>query len=395
MRSVAADPAHPLRTTALGQMVFFFNTPGDLRLKIAALGDPDPAVRKTAATILFWDEPVAAEAALATAAADSVEDVAVEAIRTLQYYPSVCVIRCLHGLLDHPSERIRDHARDSFADIRYECLHHLRDGAPRVSARVRRWLDPVWGVLSYTPDELNPPPSESRTWPAAREAHPPALADLLRLLADPDTSPKVLSDVLWASAWEAFPVADRCRVRPVLLHHPDPLVRERAAVPFLAWADTGALLALAGDPDLGVQQSAMYRLGLLPPDARIATLAWDHLNRSDVFGTYASETLGTFVAHAGRDEAVPQLFSLAADPSRPENLRRAAVTDLVAFDAPAKVGRLIGQLTEPPAATWALHIAILEAVADLGLVADDVSDLKAVDNLFVQGAVARVTDQGS
>ncbi len=395
VRAVAADPAHPLRTTALGRMTFFFDAPADLRRKVAALADPDPAVRATAAAILFWDEPVAAEGALVAAAADPVEKVAVEAVRTLQYYPTVRVIRRLHGLLDHPAERLRHDARDSLADIRHECLYRLRDGDPRVAARVRRWLDPVWGLLAYTPEELDPPEGPYTPSPAAPKPQPPVLSDLLRMLADPDASPKVLGEVLWASAWDGFPAADRRRVRPVLLHHPDPLVRERGAVPLLVWADADALLALVEDPDFGVRKSAMYRLGLLPADGRIATVAWNHLNRPRVFGVHASEALGTFVAHAGRDEAVSKLFAIAADPARPEYLRRAAVDDLVGHGAAAEVGRLTGLLAEPPAVTWALHLAVLEACADLDLPAGNVSHLDAVDNLFVQAAAARVTGRRS
>ena len=36
------------------------------------------------------------------------------------------------------------------------------------------------------------------------------------------------------------------------------------------WADAEGLLALVDDSDFGVRKSAMYRLGLLPPSARIA-----------------------------------------------------------------------------------------------------------------------------
>lgn len=181
----------------------------------------------------------------------------------------------------------------------------------------------------------------------------------------------------------------------MLLHHPDPLVRERAGVPFQTWADVGALLALVEDPDFGVRKSAMYRLGLLPPNVHIAAVAWNHLNRPGVFGVHATETLGTFVAHAGRDEAVSKLFAIAADPARPENLRRAAVVDLVGHGATAEVGRLIGLLAEAPAVTWALHIAVLEACADLALPAGTVAHLEEVDNLFVQAAVAKATDRRS
>jgi hypothetical protein len=47
-------------------------------------------------------------------------------------------------------------------------------------------------------------------------------------------------------------------------------------------------------------------------------------------------------------------------------------------------------LAEPPAVTWALQIAILDAIADLGLPAPDVRHLADVDNLNVRAAVGRV-----
>src|SRR5947209_19818959 len=56
--AVASDPGHPFHDEALGQMTFHFDRPEQVDLKIAALAHPDPRVRETAATILFWDEPV-------------------------------------------------------------------------------------------------------------------------------------------------------------------------------------------------------------------------------------------------------------------------------------------------------------------------------------------------
>jgi hypothetical protein len=159
-------------------------------------------------------------------------------------------------------------------------------------------------------------------------------------------------------------------------------------VPLQEWGDAAELLSLLGDADFGVRKSAMYRLGLLPPDRRIAVVAWDHLNRSDVFGVHATETLGTFVAHADPAEAIPRLASVAADRTRPENLRAAAVRDLNLLDAADAVRGLCPLLAEPPAVTWALQIAVLDAVADLGI-AVCVGPLADVDRLDVQVALAR------
>ena len=75
-------------------------------------------------------------------------------------------------------------------------------------------------------------------------------------------------------------------MRPVLLHHPDPLVRERGTVPLQAWADAESLLELVDDSDFGVRKSAMYRLGLLSKNAGIAAVAWEHFLRLRVFGVH-------------------------------------------------------------------------------------------------------------
>jgi hypothetical protein len=265
----------------------------------------------------------------------------------------------------------------------------VRDRDPRAADRVRRWLDPVWGLLAFTAEELSPPPRDPYTPPVTQKPRPPTLPEMLGLLADPDTSPKVLEENLWATGWDQYPAADRPRLRPVLLNHDDPLVRERATVPLQEWADADGLLALAGDPDFGVRKSAFYRLGLLPADRRIAAVAWDHLNRPGVFGVHARETLGTFVAHADPAVAIPWLVAIALDRDRSEGLRAAAVRDLNRLDAADAIQGLCHLLADPPAVTWALQIAVLDAAADLGLPSPDVGLLAGVDSLHVQVAVGR------
>jgi len=47
-------------------------------------------------------------------------------------------------------------------------------------------------------------------------------------------------------------------------------------------------------------------------------------------------------------------------------------------------------LLEPPVVTWALHITLLESIAELGLPVPDIGRLRGMDNLHVQEAVARL-----
>jgi len=94
---VAGDDAHPLQMLALLALTWGFDEPQFQAVKIRALGHPAAEVRRAAAAVLMWDEPVAAERALLTAAADTSSEVAIAAIDTLQYYPSRRVLRAAPG----------------------------------------------------------------------------------------------------------------------------------------------------------------------------------------------------------------------------------------------------------------------------------------------------------
>jgi hypothetical protein len=166
------------------------------------------------------------------------------------------------------------------------------------------------------------------------------------------------------------------------------LVREQAAWAFAAWQDTDGLLDLLQDADFCIRKSAMYNLGQLPPTPSIANLAWEHLHQHDTLGTHATETLATFVRHAEPADAIRQLSWVAGGHGRCEELRVAAVHHLIGLGAAEEVGQLAGLLREPPEVTWALHIALLEGVAQRALRTPDIGHLREVDNLHVQATVA-------
>ncbi len=386
----AADPAHEHQAQAIDRMVFFFEEPGHQQIKIRALSHPDPRVRAAAAGVLFWDEPVAAELPLIAASRDPVPEVATEAANTLQYYPSLRVIRRLHELSRHADETVRQQAQVSFGEIRFELRNRLRDRDRQVARHVLQWLRPVWDLLAFAGRDLRPDKGDSSPGRRERPGKAMPVADLLALLAEPEASPRTLSERLWSNPWRAYRIRERRQLRPVLLSHPEALVREPAARAFAAWQDAGALLELVRDPDSGVRKSAMYNLGQLPPTPSIAGPAWEHLHRHDTLGTHATETLATFVRHASPEEAVRRLGWIAADHGRREGLRDAAVYALTRLGAAEEVGQLVGLLHEPPAVTWALHLALLDAIVKLGLPAPDLEHLREVDNLHVQAAVARV-----
>jgi len=386
---VAADPTHPLQAEALGRMDFWFDLPEHEGVKIAALSHPDPKVRTAAAYVLLWDEPTAAELPLIEATRDSVPEVAAEAANTLEYYPSVRVVRRLHEMLGHADAKVKEEAEDSFQSIRNELLIRICGRDRGVADRVRSWLRPVWDILAFGDEELLP--DEDDDSPTRREERREAVPvpDLLALLADPDASPRLLERRLQENDWGLYQEGQRRLIRAVLLGHGDQLVREQAAWAFAAWRDAAGLLALLKDADFCVRKSAMYNLGRLPPTPGIAGLAWEHLHRHDTLGTHATETLDTFVRHADAGDAARRLGWMAGDHGRREGLRVAAVHHLARLGAAEQVGQLAGQLLEPPEITWALHLALLGAVGQLGLPTRDIGHLRDVDNLHVQAAVAR------
>jgi hypothetical protein len=119
--------------------------------------------------------------------------------------------------------------------------------------------------------------------------------------------------------WEGYDEAGRRLLRPVLRSHSDQFVRDQAAQAFAAWQDADALVALLGDSDFVVRKSAMYFLSTLPPTCGVGEMAWAHLSRPDAVGTHGTETLGTFVKHAGPAVAVARLAALVADRGRRKN----------------------------------------------------------------------------
>jgi HEAT repeat protein len=155
-----------------------------------------------------------------------------------------------------------------------------------------------------------------------------------------------------------------------------------------AWQDVPGLADLLRDPEFLVRKSAMYALGELPPKPGIAKMAWDYLHRPDVLGVHASETLATLVRHADPAAAERWLSWIAGDHGRGEGLRVTALEKLAGLGAAEQVTQLTGLLRQPPEVTWALHIALLEAVANLDLPVPDIRTLREVDHLCIQEAIA-------
>jgi HEAT repeat protein len=391
VQQVAADASDELQVEALSCMDYCFERPDQEAIKIAALSHANPKVRAAAAGALLFDEPVAAERPLITAAADPDPEVSVQALSTLKYYPSRRTIRCVHRLLDHSLESIRKQAAESWSEIRNECLITLTARPARIAQRVRIWLQPVWEMLAFTPDELAPDKREPYCPPPEPPKEFVAFGDLLELLGNPDASPKVLQERLWSNAWEAYNASQRSEIRSLLLTQQDPLIRELAATCFEQWQDVDGLQTLVRDSNFLVRKAAMYHLGQIPPAAGVADLAWEHLKRGAAMGVHATEALRTFCHHAPRSDAIPRLATLAADRNELECIRTSAVWHLCEFGATDAIRQLTPSLREPPQCTWSFHIALIDTAGSLHVPTPDLGDLGTVDNLFVQEALAQLS----
>lgn len=383
---IASNPQHPWQAEALNCMDWGFDLAQYESIKINGLSHAHADVRSAAASVLLFDEPVAAEAALIAAANDPAPDVAAEAANTLQYYPTLQVIRCLYALQQHVDVRVRHEACESYEDIRSE-LRNCLAGNDRVAGRIRHWLRPIWELLAFTEAELQPDTSNS-DWPHARDHRLLPLPDLAAMLSNTEVSPQAIEDRLWWNDWSRYSEENRRQLRPWLLFHGDPLMRRHATRAFGAWQDMDALFHLVNDDDFCVRRSAMFHLSELPPTPAIANLAWEVLQRADTLGTHASETLQTFVRHAAHDAAIRQLVSIASNPRWREELRGSAVCELTKLRAADQIQDLMPLLQEPPEITWYLHLALLQAVSKLELPPRNVRHLLHVDHLHVQQAIA-------
>ncbi|WAS92004.1 hypothetical protein [Nannocystis punicea] len=383
--AIAAAPDHPLHLEAIQTMAWDFEPPRFQALKIAALAHADPEVREAAAEVLIWDEPVAAEEPLLRAIHDPDDAVAVAAAKTLEYYPSRRVLLGLAEMRAAGGERGKA-ADDAICGLGAPFSHtlHKAEGARREA--LMAWMKPVWDILALTeedllPDSYRPPAS------ATPVRQPLDARRLMRDLADVDGAWDEKVRRLRASPSLVGP-ADRARLVPFLVEHPDPLVRSSCGHLLAAWGEQEALIRLTGDARFTVVKSAMYSLGKTMPSAAAARCAREHLDRPWVTSTHAYETLATYVAHAPASEAVPFLTERAAEDSR-ESVCHHAVDALIELHATRELAGLLPLLEAPPRVTWAVHLALLKACRKLGLDASRFLErLREVDDLYVQDALS-------
>ncbi|MDI1443000.1 hypothetical protein [Polyangium sp. 6x1] len=391
VESMARDPGHPLHRDAIRAMMWAFQEPRFQALKIAALSHPDPSVRETAADVLLWDEPVAAEEPLLAALDDAEERVAVAAADTLQYYPTRRTLARLAELSSREG-KLGDQAKYSLDALRSQFASALQSAEGAEREALLAWMRPVWSILAFDDDEIRyePPESFVRTNPV----HDVVTAgELLISLSDPSGLWAQKKRRLQRADPAAFSPSDIERLVPFLTKHPDPEVRCGGARLFGAWHRHDALIALLADLRFFVSKSSMYYLGKTTPSPHVAACALRHLLDPGVTSTHAYETLDTYVAHAPAEEAIPRLVAFAMDER--EAIRKDAIDNLTKLDAARELETLLSLLEAPPLVTWSVHIALLEACRKLDLTPRGLDALRRMDNLDLQQAIARIEPHSS
>ncbi|MEZ4340770.1 MAG: hypothetical protein R3B82_29460, partial [Sandaracinaceae bacterium] len=390
VEAVLDDPTHPHYLTALETLEAGFSSPATTERLIAALADPRPVARRTAASTLLWDEPVAAECALVAAAADGDTDVAAAAFDTLAYYPTLDVIRAASTAAQHhPDPKVREAATGCLGSIGLWVITEAC--VPLLEPHVRRWAEPVWEVLGITDEELRErregsrkrfdpfPRDPSLSWLASAAAFTERFDDL-------DHEWRDLEDELIRADWTAVPASERAALREALVEWPDAVVRYRATRAFAAWRDRDGLLALLDDPSRWIRQGAMYSLRELGPDEALAEVAWSRLPHTA--GTHRVETLETAIALSEPGSWFERVGAIVADESREESERFHAIHELGKAGARDAIEASLDLLRRPPVLTWSIHQALAEWATKMDLSLPDLSHLRDVDHLHAQVVVA-------
>lgn len=384
---VAADDDHPWQATALRSMSFGFGEAEFIPVLIRALNHRDREIRRVAADVLLWEEPIAAAEGLLEAARDRSPQLAATALDTLRYYPTRRVLRAVAELCDSEDAEVRAAAIRGFDDLReqFESMLPVKD--PKEAGLLQDWARPI-------ADLLRPQSEPARTYTPSRPFSPPKRSTgavlseraLRAILENPDQDWYAMETTLRRIDWLAFDSAARVRLSAELLSHPDPLIREICCAALADWSDGSALLTLTGDISSTVRKSAIYALILLRPQPEIAARAWEYL--ATATGTTGYEALRTYVAHAPQGESIDRLIDLARTDRR-EIIRHYAIEGLADLQAAKAIEELAPLLHEPPGVTWAVHIALLNGLTRLGIARTPPSYLATVDDLHLARAVAQ------
>jgi hypothetical protein len=396
-----------LREQAVSSLFSSFEEPHWQQRAISCLHDEDAAVRASAATVLLWNEPNAAEEPLIRAVDDLDDDVACEAINSLRYFASLRVMESLFSVMQLSSSLRRAvKARESLTDV----LEMVRENANHSGL----WFDSVRAFVErYESTELRvidaletvPTQAGGKLEPqfvrAAAELHrlqsatdePIDVDAMLSELADPDGFWAIKHARLHRGDPHSVVPTKRTELINVLISHPDIEVRSSSARYLAAYGDAEFLLKLLDDPQVSVRKSAIYYLHDVEPSAEVAERVIARVRSGELASTQAHEAMRTWGRHrfvTAPAAIVGELLAFTHDLR--ESVRCDAVEQLISHNAEQARERFLVLLAEPPIMTWAVHTSILSGYEHVGLTKDKVAEACAkwfdVDNLWIQVALA-------
>lgn len=391
VRSVAMAKDDPLHWVAIDQLAWGF--PDCQELKIEALAHSDPKVRTAGAESLLWDQPLAAEIPLRKALKDQATEVAIEAARSLEYFPTRGVILDLAEYQDHAEGEGSEIAESSLGGIRGNVYCALLMSGERGRKRILAWAEEVREILGDDALVLEGEESNAGGGRGKRkESGTGDVQELLEAIANLDFSARDRWELWKRVDWSLVSASDQEKYRRLVLDHPDEEVREQAAQAFATLMDAGSLRILASDPIFGVRKSAMYWLGEMPEDCSIGELALERLHSSEGKSTHGMELIRTMAKHADRQLALVELVAIVRSESVEDDLCAEAVNALKRLGGAEELRSVSELLEEGPRITWSLHQSLVRALLELGLPIPDLGHLEGVDDLQAQEILGRVED---
>lgn len=389
---IANNPEHEFYIDAIDKLSVRFTEPKFQRLKIKALSNPDKEIQYIAARALYWDQPVAAEEALISAAGDDDNEVAQEATKTLTFYCSRRVVTALANLAGNGPETRRAQAEEALAKISQDVLDNLRDLERKDSAAAayfKSWLSPVWDILSVQ----NLAPSEQtihgNSTPDKDEElrHVQSASEIMSSLDNPDQKWATRWKYMDSIDWISLSNKDRAELIQYFSNHPDWSVRKWACPLLSKMQAAETLLAFLDDPFFTVRTSSTYYIREVAQDNRIANRLWEMIQNQKVDGTHASEALGSHVKHSEDTHIDDRLAELALTDER-ESIKVAAIELLSKRAAREQIKRLLPLLKPEPFVTWASHDRIIDACHNLNIPIPGIEALSEVDDIWLQQSLA-------
>ncbi|MFN8575857.1 MAG: HEAT repeat domain-containing protein [Candidatus Sericytochromatia bacterium] len=388
--NIIDDKDHKLNKEA---MEVFFNSfqfrEGNHELAFKLINHEDPDIRELAVNFFYWEETAEGLPFLIKASYDSNINVVIKACEALEYYPSIESLKRLAILKSSNNQDISETADQSYEVIREQFLSYLKDKNIIISNHIKNWLKPVWELISYSEEELYENEEFNKTEKKKNILPEIDKETIYKYLSVPDTSPLKINNLFFQHDWDSIPEKERKDIIELILNHPDPDTRSNFCSKLAKWNDQESLIKLVYDKDILVQKSAMYYLGeTTPVSDKIATLAWERLQKKNVTGFYERETLGTYVIHSlNKNEVFENLFKIANNPENSEDIRYVTIEKLIEFKCVDKLKTLMWVIKEKPRNSWALHNFLLEASEKFNIEID-ISHLIGVDDLYIQKNIA-------